>query len=76
MNNAEEMQERFSELPPTLRKAGMKRCHQCNGHFGLIRHKLALNHFCSRRCLNKYKTDTDRKMARIKERTIVLDAVG
>jgi hypothetical protein len=27
MNNAEEMQKRFPELPPILRKTGMKRCY-------------------------------------------------
>jgi hypothetical protein len=35
----------------------MKRCYQCDGRFGLIRYRLALNQFCSRRCLNKYKAD-------------------
>jgi hypothetical protein len=35
----------------------MKRCFVCNGHFGLIRHRLASQQFCSNRCLDEYKSD-------------------
>jgi hypothetical protein len=68
-SNKEEMQEqnRFPEPPPTLRKADNKRCHHCNGRFGLIRHRFALKHFCSKRCLDGYKTRTERRILRIKE---------
>ena len=45
----------------------MKRCFQCNGRFGLIRYSHALKQFCSKRCVNKYKADTERKNSRIKE---------
>jgi hypothetical protein len=67
MNNAEEMQERRPELRPAPGKAGMKRCYQCNGHFGLTRHRFAQKHFCSNPCLSKYKADTERKISLIKE---------
>lgn len=67
MTNAEEIQERFPELLQCEDKADMKRCYQCNGRFGLIRHKLGFNHFCSRACLNNYKTETERKIWRLKE---------
>jgi hypothetical protein len=66
MNNAEEMQERLPEMPPALRKGGMKRCYQCNGRFGLIRYRLALKAFCSKRCLNEYNADSERRISRIK----------
>jgi hypothetical protein len=62
MNNAEEIQERFPKLPPTS-----NRCCQCNGPFGLVRSRFALKNFCSNQCLNEYKTDTERKISRIKE---------
>ena len=35
----------------------MKRCFQCKGQFGLVRHKFASQQFCSNRCLEKYKSD-------------------
>ena len=47
----------------------MKRCFQCNGRFGLIRYRHGLKHFCSKKCLNRYKSDTERKISRIKEWT-------
>ena len=47
----------------------MKRCFQCNGRFGLIRYRHGLKHFCSKRCVNTYKSDTERKISRIKEWT-------
>jgi hypothetical protein len=45
----------------------MRRCYQCNGRFGLIRRRLALKQFCSKRCLNEYKTNTEVKRSSIKE---------
>ena len=56
----------------TCGRAGMKRCFQCNGRFGLIRYRYGLQHFCSQRCVNKYKSDTERKISRIKEWTVFL----
>jgi hypothetical protein len=50
----------------------MKRCFQCNGRFGLIRYRYGLKHFCSKRCVNTYKSDTERKIFRIKECTVFL----
>jgi hypothetical protein len=35
----------------------MKHCYQCKGHFGLVRHKFASQQFCSKRCLDQYKSD-------------------
>ena len=35
----------------------MKRCVQCQGRFGLVRHKLASQQFCSKRCVDQYKSD-------------------
>ncbi len=35
----------------------MKRCFQCKGHFGLVRYRLASQQFCSKRCLDQYKSD-------------------
>ena len=67
MNNAEEMQERLPEMPPPLRKGGMNRCYQCNGPFGLVRHRLGFKTFCSKRCLDNYKTGTEREMSRIND---------
>jgi len=50
----------------------MKHCFQCNGRFGLIRYRHGLKHFCSKRCVNTYKSDTERKISRIKEWTVFL----
>ena len=50
----------------------MKRCLKCNGRFGLIRYRNGLKHLCSKRCLNTYKSDTERKISRIKEWTVFL----
>lgn len=35
----------------------MKRCFQCKGHFGLVRHKFSSQQFCSKRCLDQYQSD-------------------
>ena len=44
------------------------RCHQCGDNFGLIRHKLltfsGYVHFCSKKCLNAYKSETRKKVAK------------
>jgi uncharacterized paraquat-inducible protein A len=50
----------------------MKRCCQCNGRFGLIRYRLAQKSFCSRQCREKYKSDSDRKISRMKAWTAFL----
>jgi hypothetical protein len=47
----------------------MKRCSQCNGRFGLIRYRLGQKGFCSKRCRDKYRVDTDREAFRIKKWT-------
>ena len=33
----------------------MKRCHQCGGKFGLVRHHYLHHPFCSRRCLERFR---------------------
>ena len=47
----------------------MKRCYQCDGRFGLIRHRFALKQFCSRRCLLEYRAHNDRENRSIKRPT-------
>ena len=44
----------------------MKCCFQCHGRFGLIRYRHASKHFCSKRCMTEYKSDTERGISRIK----------
>ena len=34
----------------------MKRCHQCGGKFGLIRHHYLRHPFCSRPCVERFHT--------------------
>ena len=67
MNNAEEMQRSLPEFPPARRNGGMQRCFRCNGRFGLVRYRLALKAFCSKRCLNNTNADSDQRISRIKE---------
>jgi hypothetical protein len=66
MSNKEEKQERHIDLPPAINKPNIKRCYRCNGHFGLVRYRFAVKAFCSKRCLNEHKTDTERRTSRIK----------
>jgi hypothetical protein len=44
-----------------------KRCYQCKGHFGLIRHRFGLKQFCSTRCLTAHKAEIERTKTRLKE---------
>jgi hypothetical protein len=39
----------------------MKRCAQCGGKFGLVRHAFLRGQFCSKICLHAYKLDLDMK---------------
>jgi hypothetical protein len=59
-------QEPCPELPQTLSKPGMQRCYQCNGRFGLIRRRFGMKQFCSTRCVQVYKINTERTIHRIK----------
>jgi len=63
------MAESFSELPQHSGPVSVKRCHQCNGRFGLIRRRFAFKQFCSKECVEKYKADTDHKTSRFKRWT-------
>jgi hypothetical protein len=48
-------------------KPDVNRCHQCEGRFGLIRHRYALRQFCSKDCLHEYQLERERKVTRIKQ---------
>jgi hypothetical protein len=50
-----------------LKTGHTKRCHQCNGSFGLVRHRLGLKQFCSIRCQAQHNADVERTTTRIKE---------
>jgi hypothetical protein len=50
-------------------EAIMKRCCQCNGRFGLVRYRAAQKSFCSKKCRDKFRADTERKISRIKKWT-------
>jgi hypothetical protein len=39
----------------------MKRCCQCGGGFGLVRHAILREQFCSKMCLEGYQRDLDMK---------------
>jgi hypothetical protein len=67
MNNIEGKKIDPLPLLSSRTKGHTSRCHQCNGRFGLIRHRLVLKQFCSARCLEKYKRDIERTTTRIKE---------
>jgi hypothetical protein len=69
MNNAEQMQENDPESSPTIRRDGMKRCHQCSGRFGLVRHRSGLKQFCSKGCLSRYKVAIERQITHAKHWT-------
>ena len=45
----------------------MKRCAQCNGKFGLTRHRWYDVAFCSRRCRDKYLDKLARDRDRLKK---------
>jgi hypothetical protein len=74
MKHLEDVQERRAEQPSSRREGRTRRCYQCNGCFGLIRHRVGLKHFCSRRCLRKYKADIERATTRLKEWTHFLSS--
>jgi hypothetical protein len=57
------------ETPRTVRP---NRCYQCNGRFGLIRHKSALKQFCSKACLAEYRASSEREVSRLKAWTTFL----
>jgi hypothetical protein len=66
MNNVEDMQS-DPAMPSVLKKSRTSRCYQCNGRFGLVRHRLGLMQFCSTRCLSQYKADIERTTSRVKD---------
>ena len=45
------------------------RCQQCSNQFGLIRYRFALKQFCSKRCVEHYKSETERHLMRVREWT-------
>jgi hypothetical protein len=52
-------------LPVNSRRA-IARCYQCNGRFGLVRHRFALKQFCSKHCVENYRANADRTISREK----------
>jgi hypothetical protein len=44
-----------------FRDFGMRRCFQCGGKFGLVRHAFFRAQFCSVKCLHAYKQDLQRR---------------
>jgi hypothetical protein len=64
MNNAIKIQQ-----PLTRRNGSAKRCYQCGGRFGLVRRRLGMKQFCSKKCLNQYNTQIERTTTRIQEWT-------
>ena len=66
MNNEAEKQQALPEMPLTKGERGLKRCHRCNGSFGLVRYRFGPNAFCSKRCLSEYKADNERRKSRIR----------
>jgi hypothetical protein len=67
MNNPEKRREAVSEPSPALKPADAKHCYQCDGQFGLIRHRANRKQFCSKRCVEKYRAGTELKMPLIRE---------
>ena len=51
------------------RKMKLNRCYQRNGRFGLIWPKFALNQFCSKACVAKYRANSERELSHLKEWT-------
>jgi hypothetical protein len=67
MDNTTKTEEQDPGLPSKTQYVDVARCYQCHGHFGLVRSKFALKQFCSKACVENYKTDTERKISLIKE---------
>jgi len=44
----------------------MKRCHQCGGKFGLVRHHYLRHPFCSRRCVERFRRPVAEEILRHK----------
>ena len=44
----------------------MKRCCQCQRPFGLVRQRIGFKQFCSKRCVQRYQADTERRISRLK----------
>ena len=44
----------------------MKRCHQCSGKFGLVRHHYLRHPFCSRRCVERFRRPVAEEILRSK----------
>ena len=52
---------------PPERTVVLKRCHQCGGKFGLVRYYFLRNPFCSRRCVERFKTPLAAEVSRRKK---------
>jgi hypothetical protein len=62
-----EMQKASSETPGQRAALVPNRCYQCHGRFGLIRHRYALRHFCTKECVERFRNDSDREVHRFKK---------
>jgi hypothetical protein len=63
------MPESLLSAPRPNGKSGVTRCRQCEGSFGLIRHRYALRQFCSKECLHEYQLERERAVVPIKQET-------
>lgn len=44
----------------------LKRCHQCGGKFGLVRYYYTRRPFCSRACVDRFKSPLAEEVSRRK----------
>ena len=49
-----------------MSKARHTRCYNCDGKFGLIRHRRMGHHFCCRQCVENYLAVQHRELADLK----------
>jgi hypothetical protein len=61
-----EMQKASSETPGRRPALTPNRCYQCQGRFGLIRHRYALKQFCTKECLEQFRNQGDHEAHRLK----------
>jgi hypothetical protein len=65
---------RFQSCRNTPQKNGTRRCDTCNGRFGLIRHRFSQKQFCSKQCLDNYKSNAGRDVSSSKQWIDFLEA--
>ena len=50
-----------------ITKLNRARCEICNGAFGLTRHRVAQKQFCSKQCLERYRTEQSDRVSSFKQ---------